>query len=211
MVFGTFFLLSLYMQTILGYSPLQTGVGYLAIALTAVVVAGISQALVTRVGVRPVLAVGLLSLGGGLAYFTQISPNGSYWSDLFPGFLLVGFGLGFSFVPISIAALSGVTGREAGLASGLINTSQQVGGALGLAILTTVSTTRTDNLLGSGVAPPSALTQGFQLAFWVAVGLAALGVATTLLVLRRQDLRQAPAVAVATVPPDGGDEEDLAA
>ncbi len=214
MVFGSFFLLSLYTQTVLGYSPLQTGVGYLAIALTAVVVAGISQALVTRVGVRPVLAVGLLFVGVALAYFTQISPNGSYWSDLFPGFLLLGFGLGCSFVPISIAALSGVTGKEAGLASGLINTSQQVGGALGLAILTTVSTTRTDNLLGSGVAPPSALTQGFQLAFWVAAGFAALAVATTLLVLRRQDLRQVPAVAVAaggSDPPDGGDEEDLAA
>ena len=84
MIFGTFFLLSLYMQTVLGYSPLRTGVGYLAIALTAVVVAGISQALVTRVGVRPVLAVGLLFLGGALAYFTQISPNGSYLSDLSP-------------------------------------------------------------------------------------------------------------------------------
>jgi EmrB/QacA subfamily drug resistance transporter len=211
MIFGTFFLLSLYMQTVLGYSPLRTGVGYLAIALTVVVVAGFSQALVTRVGVKPVLTVGFLLLGGALTYFTQISPNGSYWSDLFPGFLLMGVGLGFSFVPISIAALSGVTGREAGLASGLINTSQQIGGALGLAILTTVSTTRTDDLLKTGVAPPSALTEGFQLAFWVAVGFAGLALATTLLVLRRQDLRQAAVTSVAA--PDGGDaeQEDLAA
>jgi EmrB/QacA subfamily drug resistance transporter len=216
MLFGMFFLLSLYMQQVLGYSPLRTGVGYLAIALTVVVVAGLAQALVTRVGVRPVLTAGLLFLGGGLAYLTQISVNGSYWSDLFPGFLLIGFGLGFSFVPISIAALSGVTGREAGLASGLINTSQQIGGALGLAILTTVSTTRTDNLLKSGVAPPSALTEGFQLAFWVGVGIALVAVATTLLVLRREDLRQGPAVAVTAGASDATDrendeEEDLAA
>jgi EmrB/QacA subfamily drug resistance transporter len=210
MIFGTFFLLSLYMQTVLGYSPLRTGVGYLAIALTVVVVAGLSQALVTRVGVRPVLAVGLLLLGGALAYFTQISANGSYWSDLFPGFLLMGVGLGFSFVPVSIAALSGVTGREAGLASGLINTSQQIGGALGLAILTTVSTTRTDNLLKNGVAAPVALTDGFQLAFWVAVGFALLALATTLLVLRRQDLREV-AVAPAADASDRGEQEDLAA
>jgi EmrB/QacA subfamily drug resistance transporter len=212
-LFGTFFLLSLYMQTVLGYSPLRTGVGYLAIALTVVVVAGVSQALVTRVGVRPVLTVGLLLLGGGLAYFTQISPNGSYWSDLFPGFLLTGAGLGFSFVPISIAALSGVTGREAGLASGLINTSRQIGGALGLAILTTVSTTRTDNLLKSGVAPPSALTDGFQLAFWVAVGFALFAVAATLVVLRPQDLRQVAVTAGAADAADRSDaeHEDLAA
>src|SRR5262245_33570835 len=151
MVFGMFFLLSLYMQQVLGFSALQTGVGYLAVALTAIVASGAAQALVTRAGVKPVLTVGMLLLAGGLAYFTQISVNGSYFGDLFIGFLLIGVGLGFSFVPVSIAALAGATGKEAGLASGLINTSQQIGGALGLAILTTVSTTRTTNLLDDGV------------------------------------------------------------
>jgi EmrB/QacA subfamily drug resistance transporter len=189
MLFGMFFLLSLYQQDVLGFSPLRTGVGNLAIALTAVVASGISQALVTRAGVKPVLLVGLTLVGGGLAYYTQIRPNGSYFSDLFPGFLLTGVGLGFAFVPVSIAALSGVTGREAGLASGLINTSQQVGGALGLAILATVSTTRTNNLLAAGTAAPVALTDGFRLAFWVGVGFAVVAVAATLVALRRDDLR----------------------
>jgi EmrB/QacA subfamily drug resistance transporter len=212
MVFGMFFLLSLYMQQVLGFSALETGLGYLAIALTAVVVAGISQALVTRLGVKPVLTFGMLLLGVGLAFFTQISANGSYFVDLFPGFLLIGIGLGFSFVPISIAALAGVTGKEAGLASGLINTNQQIGGALGLAILTTVATTHTDNLLAEGVAPPTALTDGFSLAFWFGVGFAAIALATTLIVLKRQDLRpQAEPAAESTGPHSVDNKEQLAA
>jgi EmrB/QacA subfamily drug resistance transporter len=188
-VFGMFFLLSLYMQQVLGFSAMKTGAGYLAIALTAVVSSGVSQALVTRIGVKPVLATGMALLGGGLAYFTQVSPQGSYVGDLLPGFLLVGVGLGFSFVPISIAALAGIGDREAGLASGLINTTQQVGGALGLAVLATVSTTRTENLLADGAAPASALTDGFVAAFWVGVGFAVLSLAATLLALRKRDLR----------------------
>lgn len=193
MAFAMFFLLSLYMQQVLGFSALETGVGYLAVALTAIVASGASQALVTRAGVKPVLTVGMLLLGGGLVYFSQISVDGSYFGDLFLGFLLIGVGLGFSYVPVSIAALAGVTDKEAGLASGLINTNQQIGGALGLAILTTISTTRTNHLLDKGLAQASALTEGFQLAFWVAVGIAALAVAATLVALRREDLRAVPA------------------
>jgi EmrB/QacA subfamily drug resistance transporter len=196
MVFGMFFLLSLYMQQVLGFSALKTGVGYLAVALTAVVASGIAQALVTRVGVKPILAIGMGLLGGGLAYFTQVSPNGSYLGDLLPGFLLIGVGLGFSFVPVSIAALAGVTGKDAGLASGLINTSQQIGGALGLAVLATVSTTRTENLLADGKDPATALTSGFQIAFWVGVGLAVASLVATLVALRRKDLEQVPGEAV---------------
>src|ERR671935_559164 len=159
MTFGMFFLLSLYMQQVLGFSAIETGVGYLAVALTAVVASGISQALVTRVGVKPILAIGMGLLGGGLAYFTQVSVGGSYVGDLLPGFLLIGVGLGFAFVPVSIAALAGVDGHDAGLASGLINTSQQIGGALGLAVLATVSTTRTENLLAGGTDPATAMTK----------------------------------------------------
>jgi Na+/melibiose symporter-like transporter len=184
-----FFLLSLYQQDVLGYSPLRTGVGNLAIALTVIGASTASQALVTRIGVKPVLMVGLTLIGAGLAYYTQISVDGSYLTDLLPGFLLTGTGLGFAFVPVSIAALSGVTSREAGLASGLITTSQQIGGGIGLAILTTVSTTRTNNLLADGVAAPTALTDGFRVAFWVAVGLAALALVATTVLLKRDDLR----------------------
>jgi EmrB/QacA subfamily drug resistance transporter len=198
MVFGMFFLLSLYMQEVLGFSALKTGVGYLAVALTAVAASGVAQALVTRLGVKPVLVTGLLLLGAGQLYFTQVSVNGSYVSDLLPGFLLIGVGLGFSFVPVSIAALAGVTGRDAGLASGLINTSQQIGGALGLAILTTIATTHTDNLLASGEQRAQAVTSGYSYAFWAGVGFAVLSAIATLLVLKREDLVQTgaePAVA----------------
>ena len=193
MVFGMFFLLSLYMQQVLHFSAVKTGVAYLAVALTAVVASGIAQAAVTKVGVKPALTGGMVLLGGGLAYFTQVS----YVSDLLPGFLLVGVGLGFSFVPVSIAALAGAGDKEAGLASGLINTSQQVGGALGLAVLATVSTTHTENLLASGTQPAEALTSGFQWAFWAGVGFASLSLVATLLTLRREDLVDADAVPVA--------------
>jgi len=194
-VFGMFYLLSLYMQIVLGFSALETGVGYLAVALTAVLASGAAQALSTRLGVKPVLASGMLLLAGGLVFFTQISVGGSYVADLLPGFLLIGVGLGFAFVPVSIAALAGATGKEAGLASGLINTNQQIGGAIGLAILTTISTTRTDDLVSEGVSQLAALTDGYSLAFWVAAGIALVGVAVTLLALRREDLvmEEAPA------------------
>jgi EmrB/QacA subfamily drug resistance transporter len=188
-IFGMFFMLSLYMQQVLGLNAVHTGLGYLAIALTAVAASGVSQALVTRLGVRPVLAAGLALLGAGLYLLTHVSVNGSYWADLFGPFVLTGVGLGFSFVPISIAALGGVVPAEAGLASGLINTSQQVGGALGLAILTTVSTSRTNHLLHSGHARPYALTHGFVLGFWVALGVIALSLMVTFVVLKRADLR----------------------
>jgi EmrB/QacA subfamily drug resistance transporter len=188
MIFGVFFMLSLYMQQVLGYSAMQTGVGYLAVALTAVVAAGASQALVTKLGVKPVLMSGMVLLGLGLAFFSQVSVGGSYVGDLLPGFLLIGVGMGFSFVPISIAALAGITSTEAGLASGLINTSQQIGGALGIAILATVSTTRSDNLLANGTERAAALTGGFSIAFWVAAAFAVVSLVATIALLRRDDL-----------------------
>lgn len=199
MLFGMFFLLSLYMQQVLGFSAIKTGVGYLAVALTAVVASGVAQALVTRAGVKPVLLTGLALIGGGLIWFAQIPVDGTYMANLLGGFLMVGVGLGFSFVPISIAALSSIEPQEAGLASGLINTSQQIGGALGVAILTTVSTTRTENLLADGAAQPSALTDGFSLAFWVAAAFAGLSIVAALVAIRRSDLQTAPAGAGAHV------------
>ena len=187
-VFSMFFLLSLYMQQVLGFSALKTGVGYLAVALTAVVASGVAQALVTRIGVKPVLAAGMTFILAGLIWFTQIPVDGSYLVNLFGGFMLIGIGLGFSFVPVSIAALAGVPPQEAGLASGLINTSQQIGGALGVAILTTVSTTRTENLVSDGTSQPQALTDGFALAFWVAAGFAVVAILATLFTIKGEDI-----------------------
>ena len=197
MIFGMFFLLSLYMQQVLGFSALKTGIGYLAVALTAVVASGAAQALVTKTGVKPALLGGLTLIGGGLVLFTQISPTGSYFSDLFAGFVILGVGLGFTFVPISIAALAGVTGRDAGLASGLINTSQQIGGALGLAILTTVATSHINKLAPDGNPTPADLTSGYALAFWVAAGVALAAILTTLVIVKKRDLEVAAAEAAA--------------
>jgi EmrB/QacA subfamily drug resistance transporter len=198
LTFAMFFMLSLYMQRVLGLSPLQAGAGYLAVALTAIASAGVAQALVTRVGVKPTMAVGLALMALGNVWFTQVSANGSYSVDLLPGFFAIGVGIGFAFVPVSIAALAGVQPVEAGLASGLINTSQQIGGALGVAVFSTVSTTRTSHLTRAGESLPSALTGGFSLAFWVAVGFAVAGLAATLLMIRREELTAVPAEAPST-------------
>ena len=190
--FSMFLMLTLYMQQVLGYSAMQTGVAYLAVAGTAILWSAVAAQLVTRVGVKPVLVVGMIALTGGVLYFTQVSVGGSYVSDLLPGFLLVGLGLGFSFVPISIAALAGVQPAEAGLASGLINTSQQIGGALGIAALSTIATSRTDHAVASGTALPDALVHGFTAAFFTGVGLAAVGIVATLTLIRRDELAQEP-------------------
>jgi EmrB/QacA subfamily drug resistance transporter len=194
LTFAMFFMLSLYMQQVLGLSALQTGVGYLAVALTAIVFSGIAQALVTRIGVKPSLTFGMVLMVLGNLWFTQVSADGSYAVDLLPGFLVIGVGLGFSFVPVSIAALAGVAPHEAGLASGLINTSQQIGGALGVAVLSTVSTTRTNHLTKAGDSLPTALTGGFSLAFWVAVGFGVAGLVATLTMIHREEI-EAPAEA----------------
>ena len=149
-LFSMFLMLTLYMQQVLGYSAMKTGVAYLAVAGTAIVWSGVAGQLVTRVGVKPVLVIGMAMLTAGLLFFTRVSVGGSYVSDLLPGFLLIGVGIGFSFVPISIAALAGVIPSEAGLASGLINTSQQIGGALGIAALSTIATSHTADSVEAG-------------------------------------------------------------
>jgi EmrB/QacA subfamily drug resistance transporter len=186
--FSMFLMLTLYMQQVLGYSPMKTGVGYLAVAVSAIVWSGVAAQLTTRIGVKPVLVTGMAALTGGLVYFTQVSVDGSYLADLLPGFLLVGVGLGFSFVPISIAALAGIHAREAGLASGLFNTSQQIGGALGIALLSTIATSRTSDAVAAGTAVPSALVHGFTGAFVVGAGIAAVGVLAALTLIRRDEL-----------------------
>jgi EmrB/QacA subfamily drug resistance transporter len=193
-MFGMFLMLTLYMQQVLHYSAMKTGVAYLAVAATAIVWSALAAQLVTRVGVKPVLVAGMVALSAGLLYFTQVSVGGSYLGDLLPGFLLISVGIGFSFVPISIAALAGVQPAEAGLASGLINTSQQIGGALGIAALTSIATSTTNTKVASGSALPVALTDGFQSAFYGAAGVAILGIFVALFVVRRRDLADAIAV-----------------
>jgi EmrB/QacA subfamily drug resistance transporter len=198
-LFSMFLMLTLYMQQILGYSPMKTGVAYLAVAGTAIIWSGVAAQLVTRVGVKPVLVVGMSALTAGLVYFTRIPVDGAYASDLLPGFLLLGVGIGFSFVPISIAALAGVEPAEAGLASGLINTSQQIGGALGIAVLSAIATSQTSDAIATGTAPPDALVNGFTTAFTVGAFIAAAGVVAALTLIRRDELAQAPAESVEPV------------
>ena len=182
------------------------GFAYLLVAVVIIIAAGVSQALVTRFGVKVILAIGMALLTLGLLWFTHDRrSDGTYLTNLVPGFLLAGVGLGFAFVPVSIAALQGVQAHEAGLASGLINTSQQIGGALGIAILATVATTHTDSLMsdagGNASALPGALTEGFQYAFAVGAGMALIGLIATLIFLDRKDVGQeahAPAEAEAS-------------
>jgi EmrB/QacA subfamily drug resistance transporter len=191
-MFAMFLMLTLYMQQVLGYSAMKTGLAYLAVAGTAIFWSALAAQLVTRVGVKPVLVAGMTALTAGLVYFTQVSVGGSYFGDLLPGFLLIAVGIGFSFVPISIAALAGVKQSEAGLASGLINTSQQIGGALGIAALSALATSVTDDRVGAGSALPVALTDGFQAAFIGATAVALVGILVALVVVRREDLVTQP-------------------
>jgi EmrB/QacA subfamily drug resistance transporter len=193
-IFAMFLMLTLYMQQVLHYSAMKTGVAYLAVAATAIFWSGLAAQLVTRVGVKPVLVAGMAALSAGLVYFTQVSPDGTYLGDLLPGFLLIGIGLGFSFVPISIAALAGVQPAEAGLASGLINMSQQIGGALGIAALSAIATSTTKSSIVSGTARGTALTDGFQAAFVGAAAIAIVGILVALFVVRRADLVTEPGV-----------------
>lgn len=187
-LFSMFLMLTLYMQQVLGYSAMKTGVAYLAVAGTAIVWSGVAAQLVTRIGVKPVMVVGMAMMTAGLVYFTQVSAGGSYVRDLLPGFLVIGVGIGFAFVPISIAALAGVHPSEAGLASGLINTSQQIGGALGIAALSSIATSRTQDAVAGGTALPDALVHGFSGAFVVGAVITAAGVIAALTLIRRDEL-----------------------
>jgi EmrB/QacA subfamily drug resistance transporter len=182
-IFSQFFLLTLYMQQVLHYSALKTGVAYIALTLSIIVFSTVSQALVTRVGIRLVLPVGMAMAAGGLVLYAQLPVHGTYFANLFPAFLLTGVGMAFAFVPMSIGALTGVQAEDAGVASGLLNTNQQIGGAIGVAIATTIATTYTGHYVtshpGTGALDPGALTYGFQIAFYVLAGLAALAALIT--------------------------------
>jgi EmrB/QacA subfamily drug resistance transporter len=194
-LFSMFLMLTLYMQLVLGYSAMKTGIAYLAVAGTSIIWANVAAVLVGRIGVRPLVATGMGLLSVGMLLFTQVSVGGSYVTDLLPGFLIIALGLALCFVPISIAALAGVKQAEAGLASGLINTTQQIGGAVGIALLSTIAITQTDDALASGTPAPQALTDGFQVAFWVGAAIAAVGVVAALVLIRDDEVAQEAAEA----------------
>jgi EmrB/QacA subfamily drug resistance transporter len=178
-IFAQFFLLTLYMQEVLHYSALKTGVAYIGLTLTIIVSSAVSQALVTRIGIRSVLPAGLALSTVALVLFARLPVHGNYFTDLFPAFMISGLGLALAFVPMSIGALTGVRQADAGIASGLINTTQQIGGAVGVAVATTVATTFTTHYVdahaGTNAFSGAALTHGFQMAFYVLAALAALG------------------------------------
>ena len=188
-LFSMFFFISLYMQQVLGYSAIHAGLSYLPLAVTISLAAGVASQLVTTLGYKTVLAAGLLFIVAGLLWFSRVSVGGGFTTDILGPSLLAAIGLGFSFVTTTIAAVSGVEEEESGLASGLINTSQQVGGALGLAVLSSLATTHTEDLLGSGSGLKDALTEGFQVAFLGGAAIAALGFVLTLVLIKGSDSR----------------------
>ena len=192
LLFGTLgsgmpFIVTLYAQQVLGYSPLEFGVSFVVVPVAAAVGMIVAQAAIAKVGFRPVAATGMALLGAGSLLLTQASVGGSYFGDMFIGLLVFGCGIGPAFVTASIAALAGVAEREAGLASGLSNTAFQLGGALGVAIVSTVAVSRSEDYLAAnaGANPSVVLTEGFQSAFVACGVLAAIGVTLALLLLGR--------------------------
>jgi MFS family permease len=186
-MFGMFFLGSLYFERVLGYDALQIGFAF----LPATVVMGtlslrFSEPIITRFGARNALIPGLLLVGGGLALFARAPVDGTYWRDVLPTMIIIALGIGVSFPALLTLAMSGATPEDAGLASGLVNTSAQVGGALGLAVLATVSATRTDNLKAAGDSVASALTGGYHLAFLIGAALCLAAVVVTVVVVQSE-------------------------
>jgi EmrB/QacA subfamily drug resistance transporter len=175
-IIGLFYFLSLYLQTVLGYSTIKAGASQLPLAVGIILAAGMASPLVAHLGLRRVLIAGLVLFAGGLVWFAQLPVHAGYLADLLGPSLLIALGLGFAFVPITILAETGVHDREYGLASGLLNTSQQIGGALGLAVLATIATTRTNHLAASQHPINQALTLGFHTAFLAAAGFALLAI-----------------------------------
>jgi EmrB/QacA subfamily drug resistance transporter len=207
--FAFIFIGTLYMQQVLGYSALQTGVAWLAASLTSVALAGLSQLLVTRISAGPVMALGMALVGGGALWAAQAPMQGHFWSALAGPFFIAGAGTAFAFIPISIAGLTGVGEREAGLASGLLNTSQQLGGAIGVAVASTVAATHFNTLTSDGKTVNAALTGGFQWAFWVCGAIALLAL-PTLAVLRGKATATGAKHAVPALEADSGSEAGAA-
>jgi EmrB/QacA subfamily drug resistance transporter len=192
-IFGGFFLLTLYMQDVLGYSALEAGFAFLATAGMTIPGAAIAQAAITRAGVKPVMALGSVFVAFAYLWYTQLPVDGSYWTHLFIPFVISGFGLAFMFIPMSLAALARVEDRIAGVASGLLNTSQQLGGAVGVALISTVSNERAESLADGAQLGLDDVTSGFNWGFGVASIFALGAVVVAWGVLRRDDV---PAAAI---------------
>ena len=189
--FAFVFVGTLYMQQVLHYSALQSGVAWLAASLTSIALAGVSQWLVTRGGAKIVMAIGMTLIGAGVVWATQVPVDARFLENLAGPFIVAGAGTAFAFIPISIAALAGVAEHQAGLASGLLNTSQQLGGAIGIAIASSVAATHTKTLLHAGQAGPVALTGGFQQALWVLAAIALIALPAIFVLVRRDELSDA--------------------
>jgi EmrB/QacA subfamily drug resistance transporter len=195
------FIGTLYMQQVLGFSALQGGFAWAASGVASMLFAGISQALVTKISAKLVMAFGMTVLAAGIFWTAQAPVHGHYLGDLFGPFLLgVGMGTAFTFIPISIAALAGVAEGEAGLASGLIYTSQELGGALGIAIASSVAASHTATLVRGGDTVRAALTGGFHAALWVSGAIALLAIPVTFLLIRKQEMADAVAATMAREP-----------
>ena len=192
-LFAMFFFNTLYLQRVLGYSPLEAGLAFLPFTAGIIVGAGLSQALVPKVGARELPVIGMAMAVVGMLLFVRLEPGGDYVTDFLPGVILASIGMGLTFVPITLIATSGIPGADAGLASGLYNTSQQIGGAIGLAVLSTLAVSATDDTL-SGVGEPSqeqqaqALVDGFHVAYVGSAALIAAAAVLLLLLLRREDV-----------------------
>jgi Major Facilitator Superfamily len=202
--FGMPFVLTLYVQQVLGYTPLEFGLTSIVFPLAVAVAAITGQGLVLKLGFRPLAATGLTVLGLGCLYLAQVSPDGSYFGDVFLGLLIGGAGAGLTFVTFSIAALAGVEEREAGLASGLSNTTFQIGGAVGTAIVSTVAVSRTDGVAGGEIPGLAALTEGFQAGFLTCIAFAALGLFAVIVLLGRGAGKAAAPEAIAEAAAGGG-------
>jgi EmrB/QacA subfamily drug resistance transporter len=182
---------TLYMQEVLHWSAIQSGLAWLAASVSSVALAGISQLLVTRIGARVVLSIGMTLIGTGIVWATQVPVHGHFLANLAGPLAVAGAGTAFSFIPISIAALAGVSEEQSGLASGLLNTSQQLGGAIGIAIASSVAAAHTDALLHAGHSIPAALTGGFQRSFWILGAIALIALPATFVLVRRDELANA--------------------
>jgi EmrB/QacA subfamily drug resistance transporter len=189
-LFSMFYFAGIYLQEVLGYGPLKAGFAFVPFTFGIVIGAGASQALIKRIGIRNVVTIGLVLGTAGLLYFLELTTTSGYFANVFPTIAVLSIGMGMTFVPLTLLATTNVEAADAGLASGLFNTSQQVGGALGLAVLSTLANSHTTHLVRDGVSAPSALTRGFHVAFGGSAVLLAASIAIILLFIRQKDVEQ---------------------